>query len=138
MGRSVSTPHNCEVVCYRDVSHMTDEWDWDFFKEWIVEDCKSKWKSLYESDEWLGREDKVLLENEHCYIGVSEYCGLAAIWLKSKGEDYEDSYYPEEASLANLANHFTKVIGPGFEKMFSEFKKIGTFSNGESVYEKAA
>ena len=38
--------------------------------------------SLYEADGWAGREDRILLQNGHVEIGVSEYCGLAAIWMR--------------------------------------------------------
>lgn len=127
MGRSVSYPVAAVAVAYQDV-HDMDEWDWTNFEEWIEDTAQDQWPSLDYCDKWLGREDHVLLENNHCYIGVSEYCGLAAIWLVYK----DDGDYPQ------LAESWAFRIMPKFEEMYSDLRKVGTFSNGESVYEKIA
>jgi len=127
MGRSVSYPAGAVAVGYRDVSDM-DQWDWTNFEEWIEDTAQECWPSLDHCDEWLGREDHALLENSHCYIGVSDYCGLAAIWLVYK----DDGEYPQ------LAEAWTFQIKDKFEKMYSDFRKIGTFSNGEAIFEKIA
>ncbi len=138
MGRSVSTPSGCTAICYQDASDVEDEIDFQMFVESLQERAKEKWQSFEEADRWLGREDHVILENELAMIGVSEYCGLVAIWLKSKHEDLDGSYYAEEASRAPLAEKWAELISGNFDKMFSQYNKIGTFSNGESVFQLAA
>lgn len=138
MGRSVSTPRDCTAVCYQDASHLEDIFDWEYFVDAIKENAKSLFPSMRDCDEWIGREDHAILENNFAYIGVSEYCGLVAIWLKSKAEDYEGSYYVEDVRMASLASSWCNRIIPSFESAFSQYKRVGRFSNGEAIYEKIA
>ena len=72
----------------------------------------------------VGHEDHAILENGHCYIGVSEYCGLVSIWLVPKDE------YPD------LSQKWCDQIGNKFYNLFSEYKHVATFSNGEAIYER--
>ena len=156
MGRSVSTPSNCNEIAYRDVTWMGYEfdeetqeydysdcdqdmaqWQWGDFVDMIREDAKAQWTSFDDCDKWLGREDRVLLENTFAYIGVSEYCGLAAIWLKSKHDELDGSWYADEQRIANMADAWCNKICAKFNEMFGEYKLVGRFSNGEAVYEKA-
>ena len=123
-------------MCYRDVSDFEDEFDWEDFIEDIQETCKSLWKSFDDCDKWLGNEDRVLLENSLCYIGVSEYCGCAAIWIASKKEELLNTGHVLDEGTANLCDGFIARIAPRFEKTFGEFVRVGTFSNGESVYKR--
>lgn len=122
MGRSVSYPSNAQVVCYS--YELEGE---PFFYEDIVEDiretCKSEWKSLSDCEIWLDREDCAVLENELCYIGVSEYCSLVSIWIVPK-EEYE-----------NIASNWIAQIERKFRRFFARLCKVGTFSNGEAVFE---
>jgi len=129
MGRSVSTPPNCEAVAYQHMD-FEDEIDWEMFVEDIRFIATSLWPSLDETDEWVGREDHALLENQHCYIGVSEYCGLIAIWLQVKEDMNND--HPE------LSRHWCGQISKRFVETFGELRKVGTFSNGEAVFERIA
>ena len=41
MGRSVSTPSGAVAIAYRDVSYMEDDYDWDYFKDDIVNQLQS-------------------------------------------------------------------------------------------------
>lgn len=128
MGRSVSYGSGAVEVCFRDVSDFTGEWDWDSFIEWIRETAFELWPTVEDADHWLDREDHVVAENEHCFIGFSEYCGLASIWLVPR----DDRDYPA------LADHWCRQIAPKFQKVFGDLVRVGTFSNGESVYERKA
>jgi hypothetical protein len=130
MGRSVSTPtaHNIAAVAYRTWEPEDEDlldWEWQDLLDWIKEAAQAQWPSLTECDKWLGREDRAVLENCHCYIGVSEYCGLVAVWLVDKDETI-------------LGNVWCAKIEEKFEELFATCRKLGTFSNGESVYEKVA
>ena len=157
MGRSVSYPIDCSAICFRDVSGFGYEYDeetgetnfnnFDEFQaqddfEWFIDDiryqAKAKWKTFDECDTWLDREDHAILENNFAYIGVSEYCGCASVWLKSKADNLKDGDYSDDISLANLAEAWCNRIAKNFESMFGEYRKIGTFSNGEAVFEKIA
>lgn len=120
MGRGVSFPVNCvavSAVWLNDVG-VDDSFD---FSEWCVdikETAMSKWKSLTECDKWVGREDHAILENDFCYIGVSEYCGVAAIWLQSKAPELESQYYSDSASKVNLARNWCNQIETSFYNTF--------------------
>lgn len=134
MSRTVSTPSGAEVVCYRDTAFGYNELgdfdefvadaEWELFVEDIVETSKSYWPSFVASEKWLGREDNALLENELTYLGVSEYCGIAAIWLVPKS-DY-----------GGCAEHWCQQIAPKFHQLFGELQHVATFSNGEGLYRK--
>ena len=80
-------------------------------------------------------EDRALLENRLCYLGVSTYGDLAAIWLVPKEdvtmEDGDDAY------VLPLAERFIRRIAPKFHDRFGSLIKVGSFSNGEAVFEPA-
>lgn len=112
----------------------SDDWDWyceDFQREMI-----RAFPSLSECDEWVDREDHALLENNHCYIGVSEYCGLVSMWVQPKEPDWRDT-------STGLRDHWIAQIGPKFHKVAgtcfgTALRKLGSFSNGEGVYQRIA
>jgi hypothetical protein len=138
MGRSVSTPSNCSAICYQDGTEIEDEFDFNDFRENVEEEIKSLYPSMDNCNKWIGREDHAIMENKFAYIGISEYCGLIAIWVKSKGDEYEGTYYAEEARLCKIADAWCDRITPSFDKAFSQYRRIGTASNGESFFEKIA
>ncbi len=146
MGRSVSTPRDA-IVAYYDVTDQGYDWDdendcvdydnycvfqakddWNHFKEWMVEKVKELFPSMSECEEWVGREDLAIAENQLAYFGVSEYCGCAAVWIVAK-QDYYGNDNP-------LAEAWVNKISKKFHKNFGDFNRIGVLSNGGSVYEK--
>lgn len=160
MGRSVSTPVHAIQVVYFDVSHIgmvqevdddgklmwdgdepvlvyddmigQDEWD-EFVQYRVVEPSMKHYKSLYEvSNKWLGREDRVLLANDHAYIGISLYMDVAAVWVVSR-YDYDDDSYQNHYREAPLAQHWCESIK--IEKVLKpNLNRVGNFSNGVSIY----
>ena len=133
MSRSVSHPSGA-VVCFRDVTDFEFD-DWDWFIELITDSAKEAFPSMENADKWLDNEDHAILENSFAYIGVSEYCGLASVWMVRKENDL---YYAEDIAIDNLADNWIGLVENKFCKMFGEYRKIGTASNGESFYEKVA
>lgn len=127
MGRSVSYPTNA-VVAY---STFEGE-DADDFRFEVIEAFRGviadMYPSAYECDRWIGREDHAVMENGHAYFGVSEYCGLVAYWVVAK--DYADS----EA----LADRWVASIAKRFQATFGTLRRLGTFSNGEGVFQQVA
>lgn len=104
MSRTVSTPASALCVAYQDVS----EHDYDSFQWWLegeAEAAKSLWPSFGDCDKWLDREDHAILENSLCYFGVSEYCGLAALWLVPK-EYPTNGGFASDAYILPLAENF--------------------------------
>lgn len=134
MARSVSTPSQALEVAYQDVT-TPDYHDFQWWQEDIAEYARSLWPSLVECDKWLDREEHAILENGLCYVGVSEYCGLAAIWIVPK--EYAHSGYSfGDVNILPLAENFIRTIAPKFHQAFGQFRKIRTFSNGEAIFEK--
>jgi len=139
MGRSVSTASGAVETCFLDFSEdLCDEVcgpeNWDCIVESIQGVLTERFPSLSECDRWVDREDRAILENDHASVVVSEYCGTVALCLVPK----EDDGYGDPTS--NLHQHWCGQIGPAFRrtvaKAFPEsaMVRIGTFSNGESVY----
>ena len=136
MARSVSIPSGAQEAAYQDVS----EHDWDTFGEFLgnIQDyARELWPSFQPCDTWLGREDHAILENSLCYLGVSEYGGLASIWLVPKA--YSSSWlWGTDTYIYPLALNWIARIAPKFHEAFGQYRRIATFSNGESVYERIA
>ncbi len=135
MARTISTPSQAQETAYQDVS----EHDCDSFQGWLegeAEYVKSLWPSFSDCDKWLDREDHAILQNGLCYLGVSQYCGLASLWLVPK--DYIMNAHSFEVDAQPLAENFIRRIAPKFHRTFGQYRKIGMFSNGEAIYEKIA
>lgn len=136
MARSVSTPSLALEIAYQDVTHLDyDEFQW--WQEDIAEYAKSLWPSFEDADKWLEREDHAILENRLCYLGVSEYCGLASIWLVPK-EYQNNGYHSSDRFILPLSESFIRRISEKFYTAFGELTKLGTFSNGEAIFRKSA
>jgi len=135
MDRSVSTPTGAVAIAYRDVTHFQDDFEWDMFQEDVIQQLQQAFPSLATANSWIGREDHVVLENGHCKVTISEYCGLAAISLVP---ETHDCYYSEDIAKQNLADHWCNQISNKFVELLSELNKVGTFSNGEAIFERRA
>jgi len=138
MGRSVGYANGSVYIAYETFEYenggegdlgVTEEWN--MFLEDVIFRGEDAFKSLTQCDEWLGAEDHALLENEFCYIGVSEYCGLVSIWLTPKDADCYT-----RGGWENVRDHWIGQVGPKFNKVFGTLRKLGSFSNGEGVYER--
>lgn len=151
MGRGVSRHKYSIETCYEDVSWMGHdydedtgeylydfdsydqckaEWDWQDWVEWQQEKAKELFPSMTPCDEWLDREDRAIMENDHAYIGVSEYCGQASIWLVCKADLGEGTGH-DGISMA-----WCHKAAHGFSQKFGDLVRLGTMSNGESVYQR--
>jgi hypothetical protein len=137
MGRSVSYPTG-STVAFRLLDDEDDD-DPDWAYECLVDDITAAAKAAFPSLEpfqgWRGREDRILLRNAYADLGVSTYCGLAAIWLAERDDNgywQADFRQPRTAR----AKHWLAQVTPRFEQLFGELRMIGRFSNGEAIYER--
>lgn len=150
MGRSVSTPCRATVVAYswvepgecldeNDEPREHDEYDlgdaFDSMVEDLQEYAPTLWSSLRKCDKWLDREDHALLENDLCWMGISEYCGCVAYWIVPKDE--ERSGYSDQGT-DNLCANWIAQIEPKFQKTFGRLQSIGRASNGEQFFVQVA
>lgn len=118
---------------YRDPSYEF-EWHRDDFAEQM---CKA-FPSVSKCDSWLGRgnsEDHAVAENQFVFFGVSEYCGLVAMWVAAKDADYDQSAGWEalrDRWLSQIQQKFRKHAQTCFgQALISQ----GTFSNGEQFFQ---
>lgn len=126
-------PDECEKcgnVGFYSYERYPAEDAWGDFMMNLRAAFKRAFPSLYDCDEWLGREDHAVLENSHAYIGVSEYCGLVSVWCVPK-----EGYYGERQPLAlawaeAIEGKASRILDGIADRLY----KVGTFSNGESVY----
>ncbi|MCX8073008.1 MAG: hypothetical protein N3C12_11220 [Candidatus Binatia bacterium] len=110
--------------------------EWDYYIKDFQSQMQEVFASLQTCDKWIGREDRALLENAFCYIGVSEYMGLVSMWVVPK-----DATYYSAPGFEVLRDHWIDQIGQRFYEVahtcFGEpLKKLGHMSNGEVVYQR--
>ena len=162
MGRSVSTPSDVVEVFYLDYAYeITDEdldesleangvtdpcrhdresWRQDMGSDQfddLIEDLRlnvfGQFPSVEDTDDWIGNENHVIAENRLARFGISEYCGLAAIWVVPRTSDE----YWTDPSRDGLALHWIEQTWPKVEAMFpNRLGLMGRFSNGEAVYQR--
>jgi len=146
MGRSVSYLNNAVIVLYfpfeGNESNEAGEYDeflsqmnWDDMIDSLQCAIKRKLPSYYPTDKWGGREERIILENSFCSIGISEYCGLVSLSVAPRENDYAN--YSE-----SLAKHHANQIKGTLEKVLHDLglknlRKVGTASNGEAFFQKA-
>lgn len=110
------------------MSGYEEEYEFEDLIDNLKYELKAKYPSLKNDDDYIDREGKIFLSNKLAKVGISEYCGLAAVFV-----------VPEEDN--NLALNFVNNIAAGFKKAVAGvagpvYAKVGSFSNGEGVYEK--
>lgn len=67
--------------------------------------------SLEKCDKWLDREDHAILSNRHAYVGISEYCGLVAVWIVPTGASkYDDPPATAQHWAAQVERRFRKIV----------------------------
>jgi hypothetical protein len=142
MGRSVMTHRESINTIYLhnpagyDESSYDDSYLWDAFKDSLQYILIKKYPSLDKCNDWSGNELNIILKNQHCSITLSEYCQCVAVCLVPKeSNDYS-------SPITSLSAKWCESISSGFEKLLqdtypsSAMKKLGTFSNGESIFQK--
>jgi len=136
MARSVNYLNNAETVIYFTADFLTDDTDehlasfhWLDFQDNLIYEIQLKLKSYIESNKRDNRETNIILENNLCCIGISEYCGLYSLSVAPNYNDYE-----------SLGKHHAQQITKTLEKCLEKcgvklLNRIGAFSNGSGVFE---
>lgn len=149
MGRSVSTHRHAIATQY--LVPIFDEDEHDIYDAWhdFLDDIRNiltgesgvdsgmminchpftGFDGYKEDDRWAGKEDHVILSGELSEISVSEYAGVVAVCLAPLDPD-NDSH---RAACHRAAPYFYAILQAAFGA--TALRKVGTFSNGESVYE---
>lgn len=157
MGRSVDYLNNARHVAYIDVDYPSEvededggtrepnefdnEWHWDWFVETLMEAIPKGIKSLndtyYCDFIWDGNETRIIFENKHCQIGLSEYFGLASVSIR-----VNEGKHGYGNDHVGLAEHWIDKVWPRIIKNLHELfgdnmlTKVGSFSNGEGVFKR--
>ena len=150
MGRSVDYLNRAERVNYfdwpliwaydedTDQDIETDEL-WDARE--VIEDIQcsiiERYPEFSRCKDWDGRETQIILEGYGVQIGLSEYCGLATLSVRVNEDeiDYCEADEVIEAQKEGVLN-WIHANWDDVSQYWNRYRKIGTFSNGESVYEK--
>ena len=144
MGRSVYVPSDATHTAYID---LTDEgecdddysYHWDSFLDSLSEAIQDRYKSFErESNQWEGREGRVILSNGHARIVVAEYCGCVSVSLLPN--ECPSGYYTEQDGLhrgwcERVGSNFVDLIRRTYP--VSCILPLGTMSNGVTVYQRA-
>lgn len=111
---------------YYDDDQARDDWDdiVEHFRASVLRHYPSTWAA----DKWIGRENRVVAMNAHACFGLSEYCGCIAYWVVLR----KDIPMGEEG----LAQGWFNQIETKFEQRFATLTRLGTFSNGEAIYQR--
>lgn len=134
---SVSCCPKCEA--HEDECHERDhDYEWSQCVEHFQSEMMEAFKSLSTCDEWLDSEDRALLENNYCHIGVSSYCGLVSMWVTPKEATFHD--LPGFDGLRDrwISQIEAKFFNTANGCFGTALNKLGSMSNGEGVYQALA
>jgi gamma-glutamylcysteine synthetase len=151
MGRSVDYLNRATNVAYfqwptlwiyneeTGIDEESDQYEDGYIvTENIQESIISDFPEYEYSKKWDGRETSIILTGYRTEIGLSEYCGLATLSIRIDENELDYSNYDEN----EYNQQYDKIeawINENWAKIsqgYNQYNKIGTFSNGESVYEK--
>lgn len=132
-----STPvcPSCGADADEHVHSADSQHDFDFGLEDFQRQILEAFPSASTCDDWLDREDHAIAENRFAYFGVSEYCGLIAMWVAAKEPDWREGPGWEalrDRWLSQVQQRFRKAANGCFGQ---GLYKAGTFSNGEAIFQ---
>jgi hypothetical protein len=149
MGRSVDYLNRSEKVNYfqwpliwtydedTDADVETNEyWDAADVISDIQECITSNYPGFDKCSRWDGRETHIILEGYGVEIGLSEYCGLASLSVRI--DERELKYFETDEEAEEYTNKVITWINDNWDeaaKYWNMYQKIGTFSNGEAIFE---
>jgi len=99
---------------------------------------RTKLPDMRDLCEWLGREDRAILRDDHGYIGVSEYCGLFSFWAVPRDRSDFDDELEDALTHSQWLDDIKGALNDAVREVFGDniLRRVGTFSNGEGVYER--
>ncbi len=129
MSRTVATLRDSIETIYLNDEDECDEWDElaDTFHD-VRFTLENHFKSLRETAKWEG-ENHIFLENDLVEISRSSYCGLVAVCVREKYDDYQTK------NLTGFAKRFAGQVADELKRTYPTLSKVATFSNGEAVYQ---
>mgnify|MGYP001154405668 FL=1 len=97
--------------------------DWENSLEQFISDFTQKFKSFSRCDEWIGGDNRAILENGLFYIAIADNEWSIAIKLIQKEQEYYDG------NLENLqAKHYKTYLDGIRDCLFNQFEELGTYA----------
>lgn len=126
----------CPECGSEDVFYRDQQMEFQGSRDYFVSRLTAAFPSVTACDEWVGREDHAVADNSHAYFGISEYCGLVAMWVLPKEVDlyYADSAWQglRNAWCKSIERKFRSIAGDCFGQAL---RRQGSFSNGVNVFQ---
>lgn len=138
-GTGVNYLNNAEVVIYFHLEYQENEEDnhfqWEDLREGLISEIIAKLPSYsVEKNKWGNNETRVIVSNNLCDIGLSEYCGCCSLSVAPLNNSYNRS----ESLAIHHANQIEKTLQKCVDAVIgTRMNKIATASNGESFFELA-
>lgn len=130
MGRSVYVPSRAEVVAYVGVESDLEQDDWEYLVDELVLGLEAAFPSVGADSGWMGNEGRVIASNRYARFVIADYCGLMSVSIVPEGYDALS-----EAWARRVAPRFNRIV----ESIFgARYNRLGSMSNGEGVFERAA
>jgi hypothetical protein len=129
MARTVSTPGDAILVGYAPLCDCDCSDGCDCYSdrvEYLQYLGTKRWPSMDDVDRWVGRENRVILENKFACLGISTYCGLASVWMCARSS-------LGQAWVEQQSKAFDKLVEDVFG---TRLAKVATASNGEAFFER--
>jgi hypothetical protein len=134
MGRSVDYLRGARRIAYFDWPKWeTEEGEFEyeahvFVVDDIRENIKAELPEFGNEQKWDGRETSIILSGYGTEIGLSEYCGVCSLSIRVNTDEVEGEDIEKVEKW--IDENWAKV-----SRFYDEYVKVGTFSNGEGVFE---
>lgn len=130
MARTVHIPEYAKLVAYAAPFLGEAEVTPEMFQAHVADLTKrllAHFPSLSEAPRTIdGGEGHILARNDYVEFGYSEYMGLFSIWAVVAKDSPDPAF----------SIRWCDEVRDGFLDEFAEFNRIGSFSNGEAVFER--
>ena len=113
-------------IDWDNFSNEDDFWreEWENSLEQFISDFTQKFKSFSRCDEWIGGDNRAILENGLFYIAIADNEWSIAIKLIQKEQEYYD-----DGNLENLQANLYKTYLDGIRDcLFNQFEELGTYA----------
>lgn len=121
-----------------DIEDDFDGFEFSDMMEYIAGQISSKYKSfddVIQEEKWVGREGRIILENQLIQVAITEYCGIAAVSFIINPDAEEYNYTALAQRLIPYIETYTAKLLK--KSGYDVLSRIGTFSNGVGVYERS-
>lgn len=104
--------------------------DEDFEVDYLIEDLQELGMELgmNKVNRWEDREVLILIEGNGAEVGIAEYGNVVSLGIRTQEED--------DPSAARWIDKNSPDLVKIFYSHGTPIRRVGTFSNGETIYEK--